>query len=473
MGTLTEKNLEVVEFLKHQSIFQVLEHNVLESLSMLFVEIVCGPGHIIFSEGDPSDGLYVVKTGNVAVLKGHAPSKVIAFLTAGECFGEMAEVQDSVRSATIRVPEEAVVLRLPTNALKEVTRKFPAVSSKIADIISRRSASGTTFKPPGLQGNLAFFDLPTVIQTVMASRQDGVLSLFGRSGKVVGRLVLANTGILSATFDQLRGEYALYELMNSSDPLDFTFDQSDIEIYEVDKNLKSRPPHMLLIEGARRADELPKLLKSTGWPTSIYTQVKAVPDIAAFGVERRDLTRTLWNLIEMGCNTESICKQTNCDRYSVLTVLNEIINAEWIRRTDGPTPTEELRRRTGQFRKPTLQDINDYAARQQAQERASERNTGSVDGPTELVKMVNAFNGVATNLGLLYGKVEVRMLLQEALAKASQTFPALKGLRVHIDTPCLDLRGASAEFSRSPDSVPGLLFLGNNLMELVLKMQKS
>lgn len=464
MGTLTERNLEIAEFLKHHSIFHVLDTGVLESLSPLFAEIVCGPGHIVFAEGDPADGLYVIKSGNVAVIKGK--SRVVAYLTAGECFGEMAEAHDAPRNATIRVPEEAVVLRLPTTALREVTSKFPAVASKIAETISERAATTSTFKPPGLQGNLAFFDLPTIIQTVIASRQEGVLSLYGRSGRVVGRLILRNSTIAAASFDHLRGENALYDLMNGSDPLDFTFDQVKTDDEEADSDLNGRPPHMLLIEGARRADELPRLIRATGWPSSVYHQLVTVPDLASFGAERRGFFRSVWALVEMSAGTDAICRALPFDRFTVLSGLNDLLIANMVKRVDGPKATDELRRKTGQYKKPTLQEIMNYAAGQPVQ-----KNSGAVDGPFELVKVINSFNGFSTNLGVLYGKVEVRMLLQEALAKASRTFPVLKGLRVHIDSPCLDMRGASAEFASSPDSISGLLLIGNHLMDLVLKMQ--
>ncbi|MBX9719814.1 MAG: hypothetical protein K2X81_00325, partial [Candidatus Obscuribacterales bacterium] len=208
---------------------------------------------------------------------------------------------------------------------------------------------------------------------------------------------------------------------------------------------------------------LPKLIKSTGWPNAVYTQIKTVPDLAAFGPERRDLLRTLWTLIEMGCTTESICKQLRYDRYTVLSAIDEVIKVNWVKQEEGPKITDELRRRTGQFSKPSLQDLMQIAK--------GEKPSGTVESPFELVKVINAMNGVSTNLGLMYGKVEVRMLLQEALAKTSKTFPVLTGLRVHIDSPCLDMRGASSEFSTSPDNIAALLLLGNNLMELVLKMQ--
>lgn len=463
MGIMTEKSLELANFLKNHSIFHVLEMNVLESLSLLFSETVAGPGQIIFREGDAPDGLYVIRSGSVAVLQGKSESKVIAYLTAGECFGEMAFEHDSPRTATIRVPEEATILFLPAAAVKEISRKFPAVKTKISEVIQKRSAGRATFKAPGLQGNLAFFDLPTVLQTVLASRQNGVLSLYRQSGRSVGKIIMKDSSISSAEYAHLSGEHALYELLNSSEPLDFTFDQIDVSDFPAHKDLSGRPPHMLLIEGARRADELPKLLQSAGWPSSIYVQIKNVPDLSAFGTERRDLLRTLWNLIEMGCNTESICRQVPYDRYAVLGLLDEILKANWIKRENGPKATDEIARRTGQYRKPNLNEL------MTREHNLGEKSSGTMERPVELVRVINAFNGLSTNLGLLYGKGEVRSILQEALQKASKLFPVLSGLRVHIDSPCLDMRATSAEFSESQDSVAGILLLGNYLMELLVK----
>lgn len=464
MTTQTEKSKEIAEFLKTQSIFQVLDKNILEGLSPLFTEIECGPGRIIFKEGDQADALYVIKSGSVAVLQSKPQARVITYLTAGECFGEMAIVQDAPRNATIRVPEEAVVLRLPLVAFKELTRRFPAVTSEITDVISRRSVGNTPFKAPGLQGNLAFFDLPTVIQTVISSRQNGTLTLFGRNGKVIGELVIKNTGIAMATFDQLKGEYALYELLMISDPLDFTFDQHEIKTSEVHPDLMRRPPHMLMIEGARRADELPKLMKEVGYPSSSYVAMKSVPDLSKFD-ERKELVRTLWTLIEMGGNAETICKQVNYDRYAVLGLIDELVKANMLKIEPGRKITEEFRRRTSQVMKPKLGSSALAVDALKIEDGA--------DSPSELLKVVNSLNAVTSNLGIIYGKLEVRMLLVESLAKASKLFPVLAGLRVHVDTPCLDLRGASEKFSHSADSVSALILVSNLFLEQLMKMQNA
>ncbi len=473
MNTLSsDKKLEIMSFLKNHSIFQVLDREIIEGLAPQITEVEYGPGSIVFQEGDPADAIYIIRRGAVAVIQSKPQPKVLAYLTAGECFGEMAIIHDAPRNATIRVPEEASILRLPSAALKDLTRLYPAITNELADIINRRTTGDSPFKPPGLQGNLAFFDLPTVIQAVLGSRRSGVLVLYGRSGKAVGQLVMKDAVIGQAIYDQLKGEFALYELMNSDEPLDFTFDQKDISGVQPDPDLFRRPPYMLMIEGARRADELPKLMKNVGWPDATYEQIKRVPDFKILAAELpRELCRQIWLLIEVGSAIEVIWRQLAYDKYAVLTVVNEMINAGFLRVEVNLRCSSEFVKRTMQFRKPSLDQLSLEAA--MAPERETPAGVMVSESPYEVVKLVNAVNSVSTNLGIIFGKTEMRILLQESLAKTTKLFPELGSLRVYMDSPALDLRGATSDFSSSARTIPALVQLANTLLELTPKLLKS
>ena len=70
-------------------------------------------GEALFSEGDQSDGLYLIRKGSVMVSRsigGH--EVVLSYVSAGNYVGEMALMLDAPRSATVRaaVPSEAIVL---------------------------------------------------------------------------------------------------------------------------------------------------------------------------------------------------------------------------------------------------------------------------------------------------------------------------------------------------------------------------
>lgn len=59
-------------------------------------------GDVIFREGEPSDGAYLVVSGVVEIITGHdSPRrKVIAVLSKGQYFGEMGAIDDHPRSAS-------------------------------------------------------------------------------------------------------------------------------------------------------------------------------------------------------------------------------------------------------------------------------------------------------------------------------------------------------------------------------------
>ncbi len=70
-------------------------------------------GEALFSEGDKSDGLYLIRKGSVMVSRLLGGREVVlSYVSAGNYVGEMALMRNAPRSATVRaaVPAEAIVL---------------------------------------------------------------------------------------------------------------------------------------------------------------------------------------------------------------------------------------------------------------------------------------------------------------------------------------------------------------------------
>ena len=70
-------------------------------------------GEALFSEGDKSDGLYLIRKGSVMVSRTLGGREVVlSYVSAGNYVGEMGLMLDTSRSATVRaaVPTEAIVL---------------------------------------------------------------------------------------------------------------------------------------------------------------------------------------------------------------------------------------------------------------------------------------------------------------------------------------------------------------------------
>jgi len=107
-------------------------------------------GDIIFSEGDAGDAWFVLYSGAVEVLKhGAAGEKKITELGPQACFGEIAILDGSPRSATIRVTEDSVVFRVPRDAFAELLESDHLVAYKLlqhmAVLLAERQRN-TTFR---------------------------------------------------------------------------------------------------------------------------------------------------------------------------------------------------------------------------------------------------------------------------------------------------------------------------------------
>ncbi len=83
-------------------------------------------GHYLFREGDPSDAMYVIKSGKLAVTKSKQNSEIIlAELGPGAMVGEMAFFDGRPRSASIKASKDAEVICLPFKALHAQFQNFP------------------------------------------------------------------------------------------------------------------------------------------------------------------------------------------------------------------------------------------------------------------------------------------------------------------------------------------------------------
>jgi len=92
----------VFDALRAIHIFNELSNRELRTVQKLVYTRHYADGETIFSTGDPSLGMYIIKVGTVRIVREipGAEPKLIAELTAGEFFGEMGLIDDSPRSAS-------------------------------------------------------------------------------------------------------------------------------------------------------------------------------------------------------------------------------------------------------------------------------------------------------------------------------------------------------------------------------------
>lgn len=97
-------------------------------------------GDEMVSQGSNGDSMYVVQGGRVEVvqLSDRGSEQHLAFLEAGDFFGEMAVFENEVRSATVRAVGEARVLKIDRRTLLSRIREDPLLAVNLLKTMSHR-----------------------------------------------------------------------------------------------------------------------------------------------------------------------------------------------------------------------------------------------------------------------------------------------------------------------------------------------
>lgn len=106
---------QVIEFLLEAPLFESLDPTELSAVVQIMQVQGFRDGQAVFREGDEGDAWYVMFQGRAVVTKESpfGPSKEIAILEAPACFGEMAILDGSARSASVRAEGDTQVFRFP------------------------------------------------------------------------------------------------------------------------------------------------------------------------------------------------------------------------------------------------------------------------------------------------------------------------------------------------------------------------
>ncbi|MFT3707766.1 MAG: cyclic nucleotide-binding domain-containing protein [Archangium sp.] len=100
-------------------------------------------GDVVVKQGQASDGLYVILSGEVEV---DANGRRIAALKEGEVFGEMSLLTRSPASATVRATRHTSLLRLPKQDFDSLILSHPQVLEHVSVLVDERKKADTTRK---------------------------------------------------------------------------------------------------------------------------------------------------------------------------------------------------------------------------------------------------------------------------------------------------------------------------------------
>ena len=137
-----------VPFLNKIHLFNGLKEDQLAAIAVKLRERVAAPGEIIFERGADPDGFYMVFRGRVQVTRpnerGH---DFLAWLVAGDYFGEEALFANRKRSATVTADEDSTLLFLSREHFNNLLEEYPKLKPNfLVAIKSRRLARQARFK---------------------------------------------------------------------------------------------------------------------------------------------------------------------------------------------------------------------------------------------------------------------------------------------------------------------------------------
>jgi CRP-like cAMP-binding protein len=128
------------DVLSKVSLFSEMKESDLEMIVRLAQNELFQAGETIIREGDRDGRLFVIVSGEVDVIKGLGKrnERYVRSLGPLTYFGEMALIDDLVRSASIVAKEQTEVLILDKSTLRQEIERYPAMAFELMRMLSQR-----------------------------------------------------------------------------------------------------------------------------------------------------------------------------------------------------------------------------------------------------------------------------------------------------------------------------------------------
>lgn len=114
-------------------------------------------GQILFTEGEPSDHLFVIRSGRVRIVarSPQGGELVLSVLAPGEVIGELSVIDGGARSATAEALGDVELLAVASSDVLTVLQQDPALLMAAASELA-----ATVRRLTGSASDLVFLDLP-------------------------------------------------------------------------------------------------------------------------------------------------------------------------------------------------------------------------------------------------------------------------------------------------------------------------
>jgi CRP-like cAMP-binding protein len=124
-----------LELIRGVPLFAEADDRFLEQLAGEFMQRTYAAGETLAEEGETGRTLIVIETGNVTVT---VHGQEVGRLGPGDAFGEMALIDRSARSATVKADTEVRGYQLPVWSFRPLIESHPEVVWPLLEALAQR-----------------------------------------------------------------------------------------------------------------------------------------------------------------------------------------------------------------------------------------------------------------------------------------------------------------------------------------------
>lgn len=158
-----------VNFLTQVPIFANMQAEQLQSLPPKLQRRHFQRGEVVFHQDDPADRMHIIVEGRVkiSITSEDGRERDIALLEPGDCFGEMALLDGSSRSATATAVDSSETLVLYRQDFLDFMNEHPEVAFHVNSLLVQRLRNSNQ-----MLGDMVFLDVPTRVAKQLLSLAD-------------------------------------------------------------------------------------------------------------------------------------------------------------------------------------------------------------------------------------------------------------------------------------------------------------
>jgi serine/threonine protein kinase len=129
------------EIIRYSPFFATIPPEERAALARSFTLIPYSNGQILIAQGQPLASFYLIASGRLEVQRqaeGSETPKLLRYLRAGQCVGEIAFLYDECATATIRAASNTVLMQIAQEDLRTCLKPYPRVTHFLRQLAHQR-----------------------------------------------------------------------------------------------------------------------------------------------------------------------------------------------------------------------------------------------------------------------------------------------------------------------------------------------